>query len=130
MKWNPEHLANASVQLLRRRRRLIELAAIVGSPLYPIARAFAQQPAADKPLQTVRIGYQKFNTFNILKGTGAFERAVGPNVAVRWYEFAAGPQLLEALSTGAIDFGHADLFQGINAQSLVWQPILTWLQAH
>jgi pimeloyl-ACP methyl ester carboxylesterase len=30
----------------------------------------------------------------------------------------------------AFDFGHADLFQGINAQSLVWQPILTWLQAH
>jgi pimeloyl-ACP methyl ester carboxylesterase len=30
----------------------------------------------------------------------------------------------------AIDFGHADLFQGTNAQPLVWQPILTWLQAH
>jgi pimeloyl-ACP methyl ester carboxylesterase len=30
----------------------------------------------------------------------------------------------------AIDFGHADLFQGTNAQALVWQPILTWLQAH
>ena len=30
----------------------------------------------------------------------------------------------------AIDFGHADLFQATNAQSLVWQPILTWLQAH
>jgi hypothetical protein len=30
----------------------------------------------------------------------------------------------------AIDFGHADLFQGTNAQSLVWQPILTWLQVH
>ena len=28
------------------------------------------------------------------------------------------------------DFGHADLFQGIQAQTLVWQPILTWLQAH
>ena len=28
------------------------------------------------------------------------------------------------------DYGHADLFLGNNAQTLVWQPILTWLQAH
>jgi hypothetical protein len=28
------------------------------------------------------------------------------------------------------DFGHADLFLGNDAQALVWQPILTWLQAH
>jgi pimeloyl-ACP methyl ester carboxylesterase len=29
-----------------------------------------------------------------------------------------------------LDFGHADLFLGNDAQTLVWQPILTWLQAH
>lgn len=28
------------------------------------------------------------------------------------------------------DYGHADLFLGNDAQALVWQPILTWLQAH
>ena len=29
-----------------------------------------------------------------------------------------------------IDFGHADLFLANDAQALVWQPILSWLQAH
>jgi pimeloyl-ACP methyl ester carboxylesterase len=28
------------------------------------------------------------------------------------------------------DFGHADIFIGTNAQSLVWQPILNWLRTH
>ncbi|HEX7186082.1 MAG TPA: hypothetical protein VF756_29925 [Thermoanaerobaculia bacterium] len=28
------------------------------------------------------------------------------------------------------DYGHADLFIGTDAQTLVWQPILSWLQAH
>jgi hypothetical protein len=28
------------------------------------------------------------------------------------------------------DFGHADLFNGTDAQSLAWQAILSWLQAH
>ena len=29
-----------------------------------------------------------------------------------------------------LDFGHSDLFLGTDAETLVWQPILTWLQAH
>jgi hypothetical protein len=33
-------------------------------------------------------------------------------------------------STRLFDFGHADLFLANNAQSLVWQPILSWVQAH
>lgn len=28
------------------------------------------------------------------------------------------------------EFGHADLFLATNAQALVWQPILSWIQAH
>jgi hypothetical protein len=28
------------------------------------------------------------------------------------------------------EFGHADLFLATNAQSLVWQPILSWIQGH
>lgn len=28
------------------------------------------------------------------------------------------------------DFGHADLFLGTDAETLVWQPILEWIQAH
>ncbi len=116
MKQYEDHPENAPARLSRRRRRLIELAALVGAPFVPPARA-GQRVEPGKPLQTLRIGYQKFNTFNILKGTGAFERAVGPGVAVRWYEFAAGPQLLEALATGAIDFGHAADAPAVFAQA-------------
>ncbi len=58
--------------------------------------------------QKVRIGYQKFNTLNILKSRGALEKALEPSgITVEWNEFAAGPQLLEALNVGSIDFGHA-----------------------
>ncbi|WP_411876359.1 sulfonate ABC transporter substrate-binding protein [Vulcanococcus limneticus] len=58
--------------------------------------------------ERVRIGYQKFNTLNILKSRGALEKALAPlGISVEWNEFAAGPQLLEALNVGSIDFGHA-----------------------
>ncbi|MBD1550259.1 aliphatic sulfonate ABC transporter substrate-binding protein [Pseudomonas typographi] len=57
---------------------------------------------------TLRIGYQKFNTLNILKGTGLFEKALQPHgIQVEWREFPGGSQLVEALYTGAIDVGHA-----------------------
>jgi sulfonate transport system substrate-binding protein len=38
-------------------------------------------------------------------------------VKVSWHEFAAGPQLLEALSTGAIDLGHAADAPSVFAQA-------------
>lgn len=58
--------------------------------------------------RTLRIGYQKFNTLNILKGSGNLEKALAPlGWKVKWFEFAAGPQLTEALNADAIDFGHA-----------------------
>lgn len=38
-------------------------------------------------------------------------------MSVSWYEFAAGPQLLEALSTGAIDLGHAADAPSVFAQA-------------
>jgi sulfonate transport system substrate-binding protein len=71
-----------------------------------------------EPAQTLRIGYQKFNSVNILKGTGALEKALAEQgVRVSWHEFAAGPQLLEALSTGAIDLGHAADAPSVFAQA-------------
>ena len=61
--------------------------------------------AADR---TLRIGYQKFNTLNILKGAGKLEETLKPlGWTVQWFEFATGPVLFEALNAGSIDFGHA-----------------------
>jgi hypothetical protein len=33
-------------------------------------------------------------------------------------------------SLRVVDYGHADLFLANDAQALVWQPILSWIQAH
>ncbi len=59
--------------------------------------------AEDKVL---RIGYQKYGTLVLLKGRGDLEKRLAPQgVSVKWSEFSGGPQLLEALNVGAIDFG-------------------------
>lgn len=80
--------------------------------------AFSLFAGSAQAEQTLRIGYQKFNSLNILKSTGALERALAPKgIRVAWYEFAAGPQLLEALSTGAIDLGHAADAPSVFAQA-------------
>jgi sulfonate transport system substrate-binding protein len=57
---------------------------------------------------TLRIGYQKAaSTLVLLKAHGALEKKLAPlNVEVKWLEFAAGPQLLEGLNLGSIDFGY------------------------
>lgn len=55
---------------------------------------------------TIRIGYQKYGTLTLLKGRGTLEqRLAGKNIAVKWTEFPAGPQLLEGLNVGSVDFG-------------------------
>jgi sulfonate transport system substrate-binding protein len=58
--------------------------------------------------ETLRIGYQKAaSTLVLLKTHGTLEKKLAPlNVAVKWLEFTAGPQLLEGLNLGSIDFGY------------------------
>src|SRR6202050_1348204 len=54
----------------------------------------------------IRIGYQKYGTLVLLKARGSLERRLAPlHVEVTWTEFPAGPQLLEGLNVGSIDFG-------------------------
>ena len=56
--------------------------------------------------RTLRIGYQKYGTLVLLKERGTLEKRLAPaGYEVSWTEFPAGPQLLEALNVGAIDFG-------------------------
>src|SRR5580693_4673199 len=58
--------------------------------------------------ETLRIGYQKAaSTLVLLRTHGTLEKKLAPlNVEVKWLEFAAGPQLLEGLNVGSIDFGY------------------------
>lgn len=51
----------------------------------------------------ITIGFQKSSgLLGILKHQGTLEKS---GQAVRWVEFPAGPQMLEALNAGSIDFG-------------------------
>jgi sulfonate transport system substrate-binding protein len=59
------------------------------------------------PPKVLRIGYQKWGTFSILKASGELAKAFEPKgVKLEWIEFPAGPPLLEALNAGSIDIGH------------------------
>lgn len=99
------HATTVSSFLLRRRflQVVATTAALWGLGL---AGAQAQAPAkAEKAPEQLRIGYQK-SAVNlvILKQQGALEKRF-PGTRVTWAEFPAGPQLLEALSVGSLEFG-------------------------
>ncbi|WP_397450991.1 sulfonate ABC transporter substrate-binding protein [Pseudomonas sp. NA-150] len=56
--------------------------------------------------ESLRIGYQKYGTLVLLKAKGSLEKRLAEQgVQVQWTEFPGGPQLLEGLNVGAIDFG-------------------------
>ncbi|HSC85015.1 MAG TPA: sulfonate ABC transporter substrate-binding protein [Pseudomonas sp.] len=56
--------------------------------------------------ETLRIGYQKYGTLVLLKAKGTLEKRLAEQgVEVKWTEFPGGPQLLEGLNVGSIDFG-------------------------
>lgn len=56
---------------------------------------------------TIRIGFQKGGgLLTMMKRQGNVEKAFAPaGTTVKWIEFPAGPQMLEALNAGSIDFG-------------------------
>jgi sulfonate transport system substrate-binding protein len=67
---------------------------------------FAPFTLAQNADNVIRIGYQKYGTLVLLKARGGLEKRLAPlHVQVKWTEFPAGPQLLEGLNVGSIDFG-------------------------
>ncbi len=96
---------------LPRRRFAQAAAACVALAAVP---AFAQ---AEPP--RLRIGFQKGGgLLGLLKAQGKVEQALGAQGgAVTWHEFPAGPQLLEALNAGSIDFGYTGAPPPIFAQA-------------
>ena len=82
---------------------LLRIAGAVFAIAMAVLIAVAPAAAADK---VVRIGYQKYGTFLLLKARGLLEKNLAPTgFRVEWTEFPGGPQLLEALNVGALDFG-------------------------
>jgi len=72
----------------------------------------------NEELRTVRVGYQKYGSLNVMKAQGVFDRLLAAKgVHVEWFFFPAGPQLLEALNAGSIDLGHTGEAPPIFAQA-------------
>jgi sulfonate transport system substrate-binding protein len=85
------------------RRRLVQILSLTAVN-WGLGSHVARAQTA-KGLEQLRIGYQK-SAVNlvILKQQGVLEKRF-PNTKVSWIEFPAGPQLLEALSVGSLEFG-------------------------
>ena len=68
-------------------------------------------------VKTLSIGFQK-SSLNLLvaKQQKLFEQEF-PNAKIEWREFPAGPQMLEALAVGAVDFGYVGNTPPIFAQA-------------
>ncbi|HSV54838.1 MAG TPA: aliphatic sulfonate ABC transporter substrate-binding protein, partial [Burkholderiaceae bacterium] len=92
---------------LNLRRRFLQILGTTAA-LWGVGAGRAQPAAArpaDKAPAQLRIGYQKAAVnLVILKQQGVLEKRF-PNTKLSWLEFPAGPQLLEALSVGSLEFG-------------------------
>ena len=85
-----------------------------------LAMLAAWQPAAaEYNPKLLRIGFQKSaSLLTLLKAQGAVEkRLTAQGLEVKWVEFPAGPQLLEGLNVGAIDFGYVGEAPPVFAQA-------------
>ncbi|MES2402202.1 MAG: sulfonate ABC transporter substrate-binding protein [Pseudomonadota bacterium] len=93
----------SSITPFQLRRRFLKIAATTAG-LWGLGLGGAKAQIGKAPEQ-LRIGYQK-SAVNlvILKQQGALEKLF-PNTKITWAEFPAGPQLLEALSVGSLEFG-------------------------
>jgi sulfonate transport system substrate-binding protein len=94
-------------------KSLAGAAALIG-----IGVAVLQPAPAAAQDKTVRIGFQKYGKLILLKTKGSLEKKLEPlGYKVAWTEFPAGPQLLEAVNVGAIDFGNTGEAPPIFAQA-------------
>lgn len=70
------------------------------------ALALQTGPARADDGKVLRIGFQKYGNFVVLKARRTLEQRLAPlGFAVQWLEFPGGPQLLEGLAAGAVDVG-------------------------
>ena len=89
----------------RQHLRVLAMSAAAWGLGGPISLPLAQAQMGGKAPELLRIGYQK-SAVNlvVLKQQGVLEKRF-PSTRVQWLEFPAGPQLLEALSVGSLEFG-------------------------
>ncbi len=84
--------------LTRRLALAAAASATVATTITPRARAASGR--------TIRIGYQRYGTLILLKHTGYLDQVLArTGDRVEWSEHPAGPQMLQAMGAGALDFG-------------------------
>ena len=72
----------------------------------------------EETLKLVRIGYQKYGSFNVVKARRTLDDQLAKRgIKINWILFPAGPQLLEAMNARAIDLGHTGEAPPIFAQA-------------
>lgn len=91
-----------------RRRELMRVgAAALAWAAGPVGAVMGMAASTSVTASTtrLRIGYQKSSVnLMVARERGILEKYL-PGVALKWVEFPAGPQLLEALSVDGLDFG-------------------------
>lgn len=106
--------ANSLLQTARRRPLLLFSQAWLAAALglcslgcnYSATAELQTSDESAKHANELRIGYQKSNVLlNLIRVRKLLEQKLEPDVHVVWQEFPAGPQLLEGLNIGSIDFG-------------------------
>ena len=94
-------------------RRALGFAALAGLVLVSAAPSIAV--AQEK---VVRMGNQKVGAYALMKARGILEERLKPlGYTVTWKEFPSGPQLLEGVKAGMVDFAHSGDAPPIFAQA-------------
>ncbi|SEL85082.1 sulfonate transport system substrate-binding protein [Roseateles sp. YR242] len=84
-----------------KRRHLLATLPAAAAALHGLPRALAADTG-----KVLRVGFQKGGLLLQVKARGVLEQRLAPlGWQVRWLEFPAGPQLLEAFNVNAIDIG-------------------------
>lgn len=103
---------------------LFSLGIVASLGLSGCNNAQSNQASVDKknteahPTSTINIGYQKYGVLTLLKARGTLEKELeNDHIKVRWVEFPAGPQMLEGLNVGSINFGEVGEAPPIFAQA-------------
>jgi len=100
-------------RLLEAPSRIAALGMVFG--LVPVMVS-AQDAASE--VAVIHIGYQRYGSINILKAHATLDaRLASQGIKVEWLLFPAGPQLLEGLNAGSIDFGSTGEAPPIFAQA-------------
>lgn len=85
---------------------------------FGIPHAGCSSSADQSSTPTLRIGYQKWGALYLLRWSGKLDKRLEKyHAKIEWFEFPAGPPILESLGAGSIDFGHTGDAPPIFAQA-------------